>query len=184
MGAVIPITNEKAVGHANAHAVCSILDLCFMKDKDQVRNLRTRVPTGDVGLVYFFLSEKKLVLDDNLPPFIMRSKLGDAPPGITMVSKKIEVVDLEERALIVRIRRSKRNIEIAMLGDVNHSPKLACGGILANGDGNKVSNTDEEGNIVAEHAQWGCRGADIMPANRRHCRLLLPCKVGFSGKMG
>jgi hypothetical protein len=37
---------------------------------------------------------------------------------------------------------------------------------------------------VAEHAQWGCRGADIMPANRRHCRLLLPCKVGFSGKMG
>jgi hypothetical protein len=34
-------------------------------------------------------------------------------------------------------------------------PKILSG-ILANGDGNKVSNTDEEGNIVAEHAQWGC----------------------------
>jgi hypothetical protein len=50
------------------------------------------------------------------------------------------------------------------LGDVNHSPKLAacgrarlhmCGGILANGDGNKVSNMDEECNIAAEDAQWG-----------------------------
>lgn len=41
-----------------------------------------------------------------------------------------------------------------------------------------------ESDIMAEDAQWGWRGAHIMPANRRHCRLLLPCKVGFSGKMG
>jgi hypothetical protein len=37
------------------------------------------------------------------------------------------------------------------LGDVYHSPKLLA--ILANVDGNKFANTDEEGNIMTEDAQ-------------------------------
>ena len=132
-----------------------------MKDKDQVGNLISGVPTVDIGcLVDFSLAEKKLVLD-NLPHFI-RMELWDAPSGIAIVSNSIEVVYLEERALTSI--QSMRNTVMPSLGDVNHSPKLAaccrarlrmCGGIPANGDGNKVSNTDEECNIAAEDAQWG-----------------------------
>ena len=134
-----------------------------MKDKDQVRNLISRVPTVDIGLVDFSLAEKKLVLD-NLPHFI-RMELWDAPSGIAIVSNNIEVVYLEERALTSI--QSMRNTVMPSLGDVNHSPKLPAGGlllcqaaahvwgILANGDGNRVSNTDEECNIAAEDAQWG-----------------------------
>jgi hypothetical protein len=120
-----------------------------MKDKDQVGNMISGVPTVDIGLVDFSLPEKKLVLD-NLPHFI-RMELWDAPSGIAIVSKNIEVVYLEERALVTSIQ-SMRNTVIPSLGDVNHSPKLL--GILANGDGNKVSNTGEESNIVADDAQW------------------------------
>jgi hypothetical protein len=36
-----------------------------------------------------------------------------------------------------------------------------CGDILANSDGNTVSNKDEECNIAAEDAQWDRQGADV-----------------------
>jgi hypothetical protein len=131
-----------------------------LQNKDQVRNVMSGVPTVDIGLVDFSLAEKKLILD-NLPHFI-RMELWDAPSGIAIVSNKIEVVYLEERALTSI--QSMTNTVMPSLGDVNHSPKLeACccarlpvrGGILANGDGEKVSNTDEDLKILAEDSQWG-----------------------------
>jgi hypothetical protein len=150
---IIPIVNEITVRHTNTHAIGSILDLCFMKDKDQVGHTMSGVPTVDIGLVDFSLPEKKLVGDD-LPHFI-RMELWDAPSGITIVSKNIEVIYLDERACVTgSICRIMKNIVIPSLGNVNHSPKLL--GILVNAsDGNKVSNTDEERNITAEDAQWG-----------------------------
>lgn len=90
-------------------------------------------------------------------------ELWNAPSGIGIVSKKIEVAYIEERT-VTSIQSMWNTVVMPSLGDVNHSPKLAarcraslrmCGGILANGDGNKVSNTDEECNIAAEDAQWG-----------------------------
>jgi hypothetical protein len=59
-------------------------------------------------VVDFSLAEKKLFLD-NLPHFI-RMELWDAPSGIAIVSKNIEVVYLEERALVTSIQ-SMRNTE-------------------------------------------------------------------------
>jgi hypothetical protein len=41
------------------------------------------------------------------------------------------------------------------LGAIVVVPGCACVGILANSDGNRVSNKDEECIIVAEDAQWG-----------------------------
>jgi hypothetical protein len=150
LGGIVPISNEVAVRHTNTHAICSILDLCFMKDKDQVRNMIRGVPTVDIGLVDFRLPEKKLILD-YMTHFI-RMELWDGPSRITIVSKDIEVVDLEERALVPS-SQSMQNIVVPSLGDIYHSPELLC--IVINGDGDKVSYTDGESNIVAEDAQRG-----------------------------
>jgi hypothetical protein len=51
-------------------------------------------------------------------------ELWDAPSGIAIVSNNIEVVNLEERALTSI--QSMRNTVMPILGDVNHSPKLAA----------------------------------------------------------
>ena len=58
-------------------------------------------------------------------------------------------------ALVTSIRKMRSPVILILYGDVNHSTKLACGGILTNGDGNKIANTDEECDIVAEDAQLG-----------------------------
>jgi hypothetical protein len=121
-----------------------------VKDKDQVGNQRSGVPTVDIGLVDFCLPEKKLVLY-NLAHFI-RIELWDAPSGIKIFLNKIKVVYFEERTYVtVCIREVMKNIVIPSLGDVYHSPKQLA--ILANVDGNKFANTDEEGNIMTEDAQ-------------------------------
>jgi hypothetical protein len=121
-----------------------------VKDKDQVGNQRSGVPTVDIGLVDFCLPEKKLVLY-NLAHFI-RIELWDAPSGIKIFRNKIKVVYFEERTYVtVCIREVMKNIVIPSLGDVYHSPKQLA--ILANVDGNKFANTDEEGNIMTEDAQ-------------------------------
>jgi hypothetical protein len=72
--------------------------------------------------------------------------------GIKIFPNNIEVVYFEERTYVtVCIREVMKNIVIPSLGDVYHSPKLLA--ILANIDGNKFANTDEEGNIMTEDAQ-------------------------------